>query len=168
MTRRKVLLLALGVFAGGIIGAWPFRRPASHVASPAAMIPANSLTLQEPPLNPPASTDTEAVLTTATESKLTSIETANPAIASPPPAGPAAESPPVQAEKPLRALRPAWRKHRIKDGDSLSKLAHTYLGDAAREGEIFALNRDVLASPDILPVGRWLRIPSAEDDGKVY
>src|SRR5688500_13784284 len=49
----------------------------------------------------------------------------------------------------------AWRRHRIKDGDTLSKLAQTYLGDPAREAEIFALNRDVLASPDVLPIGRW-------------
>jgi nucleoid-associated protein YgaU len=169
MTRRKVLLLALGVFAGGVAGAWPFRRPASDVGPPAENIPSvEPLIFEEPQFNPPASADSEAVLATAIESDVASSETTKSAISSPPAAAPPAEPRPVQAEKPMRSLRPVWRKHRIKDGDSLSKLAQTYLGDAAREGEIFALNRDVLASPDILPVGRWLRIPSEENDGKVY
>jgi nucleoid-associated protein YgaU len=104
----------------------------------------------------------------ASKSNVGQSEAANPATAVLSAAATPPEPTSAQAEKPVRSLRPAWRKHRIKDGDSLSKLAQTYLGDAARESEIFALNRDVLASPDILPVGRWIRIPSEDEGGKVY
>jgi nucleoid-associated protein YgaU len=54
------------------------------------------------------------------------------------------------------------------DGDTLASLAKRYLGDAARAGEIFEANRDVLPSPDTLPIGAILRIPPrcpSEADG---
>lgn len=56
-------------------------------------------------------------------------------------------------------LRPAIREHRIVDGDTLERLAERYLGDRLRAEEIFELNRDRLRDPNILPVGRRLRIP---------
>lgn len=49
--------------------------------------------------------------------------------------------------------------HRIADGDTLATLAERYLGDARRAGELFEANRDVLADPEVLPVGAELRIP---------
>jgi nucleoid-associated protein YgaU len=54
------------------------------------------------------------------------------------------------------------RLHRIVDGDTLSKLAAEYLGGSERYLEIFALNRDILNNPDLLPIGKTLRIPSAD------
>jgi nucleoid-associated protein YgaU len=51
------------------------------------------------------------------------------------------------------------RTHQIVDGDTLSGLAQQYLGSADRAGEIFAANRDVLSSPQILPIGTVLKIP---------
>jgi nucleoid-associated protein YgaU len=53
--------------------------------------------------------------------------------------------------------------HKIIDGDSLPALAARYLGDADRAGEIFEANRNVLGSPDILPLGRELRIPAKHE-----
>ncbi|MBI3838728.1 MAG: LysM peptidoglycan-binding domain-containing protein [Planctomycetia bacterium] len=50
-------------------------------------------------------------------------------------------------------------RHKIADGDTLSKLAATYLDHSDRYLEIFELNRDVLSSPDLLPIGRELKIP---------
>jgi nucleoid-associated protein YgaU len=50
-------------------------------------------------------------------------------------------------------------QHYVVDGDTLALLAERYLGDAERAGEIFAVNRDVLTSPDLLPIGAVLRIP---------
>jgi len=50
-------------------------------------------------------------------------------------------------------------KHRIVDGDTLSKLASQYLGRADRYLEIYELNRDVLSTPDLLPIGAELKIP---------
>lgn len=49
--------------------------------------------------------------------------------------------------------------HRIADGDTLSKLAAQYLGRMDRYLEIYEFNRDVLGSPDLLPIGVVLKIP---------
>jgi nucleoid-associated protein YgaU len=48
--------------------------------------------------------------------------------------------------------------HRIKDGDTLPRLAERYLGSASRAEEIFRQNQQVLPAPDLLPVGKVLRI----------
>lgn len=60
---------------------------------------------------------------------------------------------------PREDYRPALREHRIVDGDTLSGLAQRYLGDAARAEEVYELNRDRLRDPNVLPVGKRLRIP---------
>ena len=52
--------------------------------------------------------------------------------------------------------------HRIVDGDTLSKLAAEHLGRADRYLEIYELNRDVLANPDLLPIGALLKLPPRE------
>ncbi len=52
--------------------------------------------------------------------------------------------------------------HRIIDGDSLALLAERYLGSASRAMEIYEANRNVLAQPDILPIGAELKIPRAD------
>jgi nucleoid-associated protein YgaU len=49
--------------------------------------------------------------------------------------------------------------HRIVDGDSLPELAERYLGDRQRYRELFEFNRDVLASPDVLPIGQKIKVP---------
>lgn len=51
------------------------------------------------------------------------------------------------------------RTHKIVDGDTLPALAERYLGSAARAGEIFTANRDVLLDPELLPIGAELKIP---------
>jgi len=51
------------------------------------------------------------------------------------------------------------RTHTIVDGDSLPALAQRYLGSAERYPELFEANRDVLSSPDVLPIGTRLVIP---------
>jgi nucleoid-associated protein YgaU len=62
---------------------------------------------------------------------------------------------------PPAVSRPAARKHRITDGDSLEVLALRYLGDKSRAGEIAALNRDIFSDPALLPIGREINIPEA-------
>ena len=52
--------------------------------------------------------------------------------------------------------------HKIVDGDSLALLAQRYLGSASRAMEIYEANRNVLAEPEILPIGAELKIPRAE------
>lgn len=53
----------------------------------------------------------------------------------------------------------ASRKHRLRDGDTLAKLAEHYYGDASRGTEIYDANRSVLNSPDLLPIGVEIYIP---------
>lgn len=52
--------------------------------------------------------------------------------------------------------------HKIADGDTLTTLAARYLGDANRWQQLFDENRDVLSNPDLLPIGRVIRIPQGE------
>lgn len=54
------------------------------------------------------------------------------------------------------------RTHVVVDGDSLQKLAERYLDDPTRDGEIYRLNRAVLANPELLPIGVELRIPDGQ------
>ena len=48
----------------------------------------------------------------------------------------------------------------VASGDTLSKLAKTYLGDTNRYMEIFKANGDVLTNPDQIKVGQQLKIPA--------
>ena len=50
-------------------------------------------------------------------------------------------------------------RHRIADGDSLPELALRYMGDRRLYLELFEFNRDVLASPDLLPIGQAIKVP---------
>jgi hypothetical protein len=73
---------------------------------------------------------------------------------------PADEEPPALATEPstFGSDAPA-RTHVVVDGDTLTRLAVQYLGRADGYAEIFALNRGILASPDLLPIGATLKIP---------
>jgi hypothetical protein len=51
-------------------------------------------------------------------------------------------------------------RHVVVDGDTLGDLAARYLGRAEAATEIFELNRHVLATPDLLPIGAVLKIPA--------
>jgi nucleoid-associated protein YgaU len=47
----------------------------------------------------------------------------------------------------------------VKKGDTLSKIAKDYYGDAQLYAQIFEANRDVLKDPNKIQVGQKLRIP---------
>ena len=47
----------------------------------------------------------------------------------------------------------------LEQGDTLKSLAKRFLGDETRFLEIYQLNRDILSSPDKLPVGKVVRFP---------
>jgi nucleoid-associated protein YgaU len=69
-----------------------------------------------------------------------------------------------QAANPLRKtviapLPPQFREHCLVDGDTLQRLAQRYLGDANRWPEIQVANARLLANPDVLPIGKTIRIP---------
>jgi nucleoid-associated protein YgaU len=61
-----------------------------------------------------------------------------------------------------RVADQARRTHKIVNGDSLPALAKRYLGSEARADAIYEANRDLLSSPDALPIGIELRIPPQE------
>ncbi len=50
--------------------------------------------------------------------------------------------------------------HTVESGDTLSKLAKSYLGDPNRYMEIFKVNADTLTNPDKIKVGQKLNIPA--------
>jgi len=58
----------------------------------------------------------------------------------------------AQREQPVR-------RHKIVDGDTLRGLAERYLGSPDRALEIYEANRDLLPSPELLPIGVELKIP---------
>lgn len=66
--------------------------------------------------------------------------------ASPPKASPSKESPYTQT-------------HVVQKGDTLSKIAEQYYGDARLYPKIFEANRDILKDPNKIKPGQKLRIP---------
>jgi nucleoid-associated protein YgaU len=71
---------------------------------------------------------------------------------------------PDERDIPANTEPAAVTLHKIRDGDSLPLIAERYLGDAGRAEEIYQTNRDVLASPDLLPIGVELRIFTPSDE----
>ena len=57
----------------------------------------------------------------------------------------------TQAAKP--------KVHEVQSGDTLSKIAREYYGDANAYNRIFEANRDVIADPDKIYPGQKLKIP---------
>jgi nucleoid-associated protein YgaU len=73
--------------------------------------------------------------------------------------------PGLPAPAPPTVSPPPWperhglRTHIVIDGDSLERLAGRYLDDPTRGVEIFEANRELLSSPELLPIGAELVIP---------
>jgi hypothetical protein len=70
-----------------------------------------------------------------------------------------------QAQPARGVAMPASQRqvvHRVQSGETLSGLAAKYLGDAGRFEEIYAVNRDILQSPNDLRPGMMLKIPPKE------
>ena len=57
--------------------------------------------------------------------------------------------------------QPAAQPHTVAAGESLSEISEVVLGTSDRWIEIFALNLDTVASPDVIEVGQVLAIPTA-------
>ena len=57
------------------------------------------------------------------------------------------------------AENPYTQHHVVVKGDTLSKIAQQYYGDAALYPQIFEANRDVLKDPNKIHPGQKLRIP---------
>ena len=64
----------------------------------------------------------------------------------------------IAADDLFAAQRPD-REHRVQRGDTLSKIAKEFYGDASLYTKIFEANQDRLKNPDLIQVGQKLRIP---------
>ena len=53
----------------------------------------------------------------------------------------------------------ATQWHEVKPGDTLSKIAKKYYGDASLYMQIFEANQDILKDPNLIKVGQKLKIP---------
>jgi nucleoid-associated protein YgaU len=156
--------MALCVLLGGVCAALQFRRDASRPGlhgrgaaqqlrirsrqAPAQVVPASSghRTL---PTEPPATV----------VKPLDGRASPAPLAAKHPEADRPASSPWQPSTDAMLPLRETARTHRIIDGDTLEGLAQRYLGSANRASELLNANRDVLADPNLLPIGAELRIP---------
>lgn len=49
--------------------------------------------------------------------------------------------------------------HTVEKGDTLSKIARHYYGDASKWKAIHEANRDLIANPDLIQIGWELKIP---------
>jgi phage tail protein X len=186
LVRASRFLIALGVILVGICAAWPFRQPRAQVpVPPSAPVPL-VLTLRRPdaPLElaprleaSPAVGFPAAPLTTAGSPPLTPAATASLDNLVPPPALPVSFQPsatglvagdwqPAPVAKAMSSpSRP--RPYRLRDGDTLEKIAERYLGERERASEIFEANRDVLSRPDLLPVGVTILLPPRRAAGEL-
>jgi chromosome segregation ATPase len=72
------------------------------------------------------------------------------------PAVPVAQPPAVKPEAPAVA---ATRYHTVGTGDTLTRIAKQYYGNAGRWNDILEANRDVIRNPDNLAPGTKLRLP---------
>jgi len=185
IVKTSRLFLALGVVLFGLCAALPFRLSppiAPEEPPPAAPM---SLTLRRP--------DAPLELAPRIEvSPAVGLETANfPAYSAtnqdfdrasqnsnlanlvPPPALPVSFQPtnsePPRDWKPEPLARPAPqarpRPYRLRDGDTLEKIAERLLGDRSRAAEIYEANRSVISQPDLLPVGVTIMVPPRQTTG---
>jgi len=58
------------------------------------------------------------------------------------------------------APEPESRTYTVAGGDSLSRIARKFYGDASRWRAIFEANRDQLDNPDLIHPGQVLKIPA--------
>ena len=72
----------------------------------------------------------------------------------------AAEPAPAPAPGPT-ATTGAEQTYTVVSGDSLSKIAKRYYGDANQWPRIHEANRDQIKNPDLIHPGQKLRIPGA-------
>lgn len=53
-----------------------------------------------------------------------------------------------------------YARHTVKSGETLSKIAKQYYGDASKYQKIFAANTDILKNPDLIHPNQELIIPN--------
>ncbi|MFQ5571943.1 MAG: peptidoglycan-binding protein LysM [Rhodothermales bacterium] len=66
---------------------------------------------------------------------------------------------PVEQKEP----EPAFTFYTIQSGDSLSKIARRYYGNATKWPALFEANREVIEDPDLIYPGQQIRVPVNPD-----
>ncbi|MFV2066128.1 MAG: LysM peptidoglycan-binding domain-containing protein [Pirellulales bacterium] len=161
MTRATKLVLATLILAGGYAGARMFPRGTlSTVEAPVLTDLRDARASQQEGRSPEGGTVAATGTSPATPDQGEQPRDLRPTYSNrvvPPPNDATAHSTSrVPAASPTPVPR---RTHRIVDGDTLARLAERYLGDNNRAEEIFQLNRKLLPSPKILPIGVVLQLP---------
>jgi phage tail protein X len=179
------IFLALGVVCVGLGVALPFRLPSPIVNLPPGPVAPMSLTLRRPDapleLAPRLEISPAVGLETTNSSTIpiSSHDLTRPAQNSdlanlvPPPALPVSfqptntQSPGDWRPEPVtRSTPPARpRPYRLRDGDTLEKIAERLLGDRSRAGEIYEANRSLISQPDLLPIGVTILLPPRQSTG---
>lgn len=65
--------------------------------------------------------------------------------------------------KPRAEPEPAFTFYTIASGDSLSKIAKKYYGNANLWPTLFEANREVIKNPDLIYPGQQIRVPAKTD-----
>ena len=65
----------------------------------------------------------------------------------------------TQASAPQATAQPESKFYTVKSGDSLSKIAKEFYGEANKYPQIFEANKPMLSDPDKIYPGQTLRIP---------
>jgi nucleoid-associated protein YgaU len=66
----------------------------------------------------------------------------------------------VEGGSSSTAPSPEEQTYTIESGDSLSKIAKHFYGDASKWRQIFEANRDIIKDPDLIHPGQTIKIPS--------
>ena len=67
----------------------------------------------------------------------------------------------VSSTAPAAAPAATTTTYTVVGGDSLSKIAKKFFGNANRWHEIFDANKDQISNPDMIRVGQVLKIPAS-------
>jgi uncharacterized protein YidB (DUF937 family) len=79
-----------------------------------------------------------------------------------PPARPRADFSNVQSGSSSRPVPPPEETYTVASGDSLSRIAKRFYGDANQWRKIFDANRDQIDNPDLIHPGQKLKIPTPQ------
>ena len=73
------------------------------------------------------------------------------------------ESGSTSTAPPAKPVEPAAQTYTVISGDSLSKIAKHFYGEANKWRRIFEANRDIIKDPDLIQPGQVLKIPSESE-----
>ena len=79
----------------------------------------------------------------------------------PDPKEPKADFSDVEGGSSSTAPAPSGRSYTVVKGDSLSKIAKQFYGDAQKWRKIYEANRDEIKNPDLIYPGQTFTIPDA-------